>query len=227
MSESSFAGAGKGGPKKAKKEAPSFRTPQVVDKRCKVCSQPEVRGYIDRMLVAGVSVRDIADFYSQVTDQTIHYSSVYRHQKHLDLKQRVLRRIVEKRIRDEDTLTDDATGDLLHRRSMLEAVAHEGFSQILDQRVRFTVGEWNSIMETIDRMDREEEQESVVELKRELIALVTALKQSLGPAQYDQIMREYEVQLGGRALEIGRSKDDDIAAEMENVVDAEWSEDSE
>jgi len=212
-----FAGSGKKGPK----PLPKSHVPQIVGKNC-LCCISEFRGYIDRMLIAGVPQREIADFLGRIIGKDVHHTAVGRHYRnHLDLKQRALRKIMEKRIAGEIDDVDAAAGDLLNRKAMVEMVAHKGFTDIVEGSVRFTVGEWLSAMDRLDAADREETGASIAEMQRETMALVHAIQSIVPAPMLKQILDLYSTNLGKKPELVPAKRSDDAISD-ELAEDAEW-----
>ena len=202
----------KGKPKAKAKNAGMI--PKVADPRCKICNC-QFRAHLDRLIVAGATLKDVAEFYTDATGDPISTQSVSRHKnKHLDLRQRALRRIVERRRVNLDDETDDAANDLLHRQSMLEAVAADGFNRMMGGEVRYTVGEWLSVVSELDRVENEERVASEDQMRRELAAMVSAIRQVLPEERWDELMRAYQFHLGDAQGELIEAEAKAIEAEV-------------
>ena len=121
------------------------KMPMVTEGRCNICKSGS-RKKVDRLLAAQFTYKSIAeelimndeDFKTKELDTV--RKNVERHAKrHVDIRSRAVRQIVERRAREQGVLIDEVEGTIANSRALLELIVSKGTEQLTspETKVRF------------------------------------------------------------------------------------------
>lgn len=154
-----------------------------VEPRCNICKST-ARTKVDRLLAAQFSYTAVAeelvenhpDFQGKVLDSV--RKNVERHSKsHLDVKNKAIREIVERRAREQGILLETATGKITSGRALLDLVVDRATEQIInpDSKVKYA-----DALEAVKMLEDVQRQEYLAELERmtrQVMAISQAVKE--------------------------------------------------
>lgn len=160
--------------------------PVITEPRCNICKSSS-RRHVDKLLAAGFSYLSIAEELEKLDDDfkgkkidTIR-KNVERHSKgHVNIKDRAVRQIIEKRALEQGILVDEVSGQLTGARSLYDLIVAKGHDQLADpdQRVRFT-----DVIEAAKLLEETQRQEYVHKaevMQRQVWCISEALRRVLG-----------------------------------------------
>lgn len=169
---------------------------QISHPQCKVCQSPS-RRFIDRLLVLGIPAAQVAAQYSDIDEIEYSRKSMANHKnKHLDLRDAAIRRMVEKRAEEAGIDVEAATESLLTSRSALETLVHKGYESVVTGEVLVRP---EDMMSALKHLREEEEEIFQVQLDRmredlreELNALIRAIQKVVPSGMHNDVMVEFK-----------------------------------
>lgn len=168
--------------------------PWIYEPKCSICRSTN-RKAIDQMLVAGFSLRSIAEHFERL-GETFTRASLSRHgRKHVTLQSAAIRRIIEKRAEDMVDSVEEAAGFLATRRSILEVAMQKGYDQIMSGSAHISPQDLLAIMDKLERMEAEEHAVAVDEMMRDFNAFAQAVKAMVEEEKWPEIVALYKENL--------------------------------
>lgn len=169
-------------------------TGTVVEPKCNIC-QSSSRAKVDRLVAAQFTYKSIAQ---ELIDSDAEFSkkeldtvrkNVERHAKrHVDIRSRAVRAIVERRAKEQGILLDHAEGQITNGRALLDLIVGRATEQLAgnpDAKVRYQ--DALEAVKQLEDVQRGEYQAQLELLQRQVMAISTALKNVLTRHKhYDQ-----------------------------------------
>lgn len=177
--------------------------PTITENRCLVCSSTH-RPMIDKLLVAGFSNVTIAEELQRVDENfrdkvpaTVR-KNVSRHaDRHVNVKDRAIRRIIEKRAAEQGMLIDEVEGQIATSRSLLDLMVAKGHDQLSDPDYRVRMADVIEATKMVEDVQRQEYVQKVEVMTKQ----VWAISQALQLKVKDPIILAEIVELAGQLFE--------------------------
>lgn len=169
-----------------------------VEPRCNICKST-ARTKVDRLLAAQFSYTAVAEELIETHDdfkgkqQDTVRKNVERHAKaHLDVRNKAIREIVERRAKEQGILIDTATGKITSGRALLDLVVDRATEQIVspDSRVKYA-----DALEAVKMLEDVQRQEYLAELERmtrQVMAISQAVKELVPDSMLPQLISRAE-----------------------------------
>jgi hypothetical protein len=167
--------------------------PVKTEPRCKIC-QSSVRPHVDRLIAAQFPYRAIAE-QIQGTDPKLGKTlsalakNVERHaKKHVNVRDRAVRSIIEQRAMEQGILLDSATTNLTTSRALVDVMIHRGLEQATDPDTRI---KYQDVLEAVKLQQEMEQSTYVAELEdkqKQLWAISQAVKQIVPEEKYPELV---------------------------------------
>lgn len=164
------------------------KLPVVSEIRCNICQSPN-RRHVDKLIAAGFSYLSIAQEL-QVLDEEFKEKkldtirrNVSRHaDRHVNIKDRAVRQIIEKRAQEQGVLLEEATGQITSVRSLLDLMVARGHDQLADPDYRVRMADVMEASRMLEDVQRQEYAHKVDVLERQVWAIGQALQRSIKDA---------------------------------------------
>jgi hypothetical protein len=193
---------------------PARRDYEISEPRCHVCMSPS-RRLIDQLIAAGVSVSELA---RQFEKENLTRKSISNHKnRHLNVEQAAVRRILEERVRRYDADVENTTRSLLTRKGVLEVLLLKGYAHAVQETTVVEPREMIGIIQQLEKMDAVDAAEQVEEMHRQMNAFMDAVKAIVPPTMWESIMSEFE-----RKLDVESQIIAGIAAELPDPGDLKF-----
>ena len=167
--------------------------PTKMEIRCNICVSIH-RKRVDRLLAASFSYADIADDLMMVDEEFRSKSigtvrkNVERHaKKHVDIKSRSVREIVERRAKEAGIIVEEATGQIATGRALLDLMINRATEQISDSE---SIVKYQDALEAVKMLEDFQRSEYVHQLEilqRQVWAISRALKEIVPENMYPEI----------------------------------------
>lgn len=141
------------------------------------------RKHVDKLLAAGFSQLSIAEELILMDDKfkdkkldTVR-KNVSRHsERHVSIKDRAVRQIIEKRAAEQGVLLEEATGQLTTARSLLDLMVARGHDQLTDPDYRVRMADVIEATKMLEDAQRQEYVHKVEIMQRQVWAISQALQ---------------------------------------------------
>jgi len=159
------------------------KMPLKTEKRCNVCTSSS-RMKVDRLLAAQFSNTAIAeelimsdpDFQGKQVDTV--RRNVERHGKnHVDIRNRSIRRMVEKRAQEQGMLLDVAEGRITSGRALLDTLIAQAQEQLANPDSRVRYADAIEAVKLLEDVQKAEFQSQLEVLQRQVYCISTAVKE--------------------------------------------------
>lgn len=170
-------------PRRAKTVVSPTSLPVKTEARCHVCNAAS-RNKVDKLLAAQFSYTSIAqeliesdpDFKGKELDTV--RKNVERHAKrHLDLRNRAVRQIVEQRAREQGMLLDTVEGKITSGRALLDLIINRGTEQLTDNPdFKVKMADAIEAVKMLEDVQKAEFQAQLETMQRQVWAISEALK---------------------------------------------------
>lgn len=168
--------------------------------RCLVCNSP-ARTKVDKLLVAGFSNTSVAQelmesdqaFAGKAVDTV--RKNVERHSKqHLDIRNRAVREIVDRRAREQGILVDSAIGQITSGRALLDILIAKATEQASNPNSKVYYRDAIEAVKMLEDVQKQEYQYQLEVLQRQVWAISQAVKEKV-PAELlpDLVARAHEL----------------------------------
>lgn len=159
--------------------------PVVNEPRCNIC-QSVNRKHVDKLLAAGFSALSIAEEMIRIDDDfkekkldTVR-KNVSRHaDRHVNIKDRAIRQIIEKRAAEQGILVDEVEGQIATTRSLLDLMVAKGHDQMTDPDYRVRMADVIEGVKILEDVQRQEIVHQVEVMQRQVWAISTALQMQI------------------------------------------------
>lgn len=207
--------------------------------RCRVCTDPEARARVNRLLAWGMDLREIESLLGDINarrrrnNQITYYSLRGHKERHFNIQDpasAALRRILERRKAQVADETATGVGNLLTGMAYLDIVAQKGFQNLLDED---TVVDYETGLKAqlkLEDMVREGAiEEQVAQMRRDVSVLQQAVRDVLGdkPALLTELSQRIDELTGNSRDEVitaevidDDDEDDDVGYDPEPSADA-------
>jgi hypothetical protein len=173
----------------------------IHENRCNICKSAS-RARIDRLIAAGMGDKELAtellalepEFKGKKLDTV--RKNVERHRKnHINIKDRAVRKILEKRALDQGMLIDEVEGSIVTYRGMLDLAIQRAVEQFSDPNAKIRFADAIDAAKLLEEIERSTFAEQVEIMQRQVQAISLAVKEELGEDE-DRLRR-----IGQRAKE--------------------------
>lgn len=155
--------------------------PVTSEVRCNICQSPN-RRHVDKLVAAGFSYLSIAQELQALDDEfrekkldTIR-KNVSRHaDRHVNIKDRAVRQIIETRAKEQGVLLEEATGQITSVRSLMDLMVARGHDQLADPEFRVRMADVMEAARMLEDVSRQEYMHKVEVLQRQVWAIGQAL----------------------------------------------------
>lgn len=196
--------------------------PMKTEVRCNVCNCAS-RNKVDKLVAAQFSYTSIAeelvesdpDFKGKELDTV--RKNVERHAKrHLDIRSKAIRQIVEQRAREQGMLLDSVEGKITSGRALLDLIINRGSEQLTDNPdFKVKMADAIEAVKMLEDVQKAEFQAQLETMQRQVWAISEALKKIAGnysknhqvidamfiPAVVNEAHRLFEMEAVAPALE--------------------------
>jgi hypothetical protein len=196
---------------------------QRLERRCRVCSDPEASRKVNRLLAYGMGDSEIVDHVSDINarrpkNSQITYWVIRRHrERHFNIQepaQAAWRRILERRAQEQGAELAEGARGLLTAMGYLDIMAHKGFQKLMDPdtEVGYTTG-LEAILKLEELQSQGEVERQLAEYRRQV-----GMLQQVVMEEVDEVTR---ARISRRLTELttGVTDDDDDAIDVEIVDD--------
>lgn len=169
-------------------------TPFKTEPKCHVC-QCASRNKVDKLIASQWSYKSIAeelimhdpDFQGKVLDTV--RRNVERHSKnHLDLYDKGVRHIVERRAKEQGILLDEHIGQISTSRAFLDLVIQRGTEQISDPNSKVRYADVIEAAKMFEDAQKQEYQAQLELLQRQVAAISRAVKEVMPAASLPTLL---------------------------------------
>lgn len=156
--------------------------PMKTEPRCNVCQSPQ-RAKVDKLIAAQFSMTDIAgelidsdpDFKDKNPDTV--RKNVERHAKrHLDLRNKAIRHMVEQRAREQGMLLETVEGKITSGRALLDLLIMRATEQATDPDQRVKFADAIEAVKMLEDVQKAEFQHQLETYQRQVWAISESLK---------------------------------------------------
>jgi DNA repair exonuclease SbcCD ATPase subunit len=161
--------------------------PMKTEVRCNVCNSP-MRNKVDKLVAAQFSYTSIAEelvesdpaFKGKELDTV--RKNVERHAKrHLDIRNKAIRQIVEQRAREQGMLLDQVEGKIVSGRALLDLIVNRGTEQLTDNPdFKVKMQDALEAVKMLEDVQKAEFQAQLETMQRQVWAISEALKTIAG-----------------------------------------------
>jgi hypothetical protein len=160
------------------------KLPMKSEPRCNICMSKS-RSKVDKLLASGAFsytavaeelVESDNDFKDKEVDTV--RKNVERHAKrHLDIRNKAIREIVERRAKEQGILLDQATGKITTGRALLDLIVAKGTEQITDPSSKVRYADVIEAVKMLEDVQKQEYQYELERLQRQVTAITEAVKE--------------------------------------------------
>jgi|SRR5581483_3774866 len=161
--------------------------PVRSEPRCNICKSAN-RSRVDKLLAAGFSYISVAEELQVLDDEFKHKEldtirkNVERHAKrHVNIKDRAVREIIERRALEQGIILDEATGQIATGRALLDLVVAKGTEQLTDPDMRVKVADAIEAVKMLEDVQKSEYLAQVEAMQKQVFCISRAV-QELVPA---------------------------------------------
>jgi hypothetical protein len=182
-----------------------FALHEISDPRCKVCKSP-FRREIDAMLATGWSGEKVRRYVNNILgNEYFNPQNISNHRrKHLTLKDDAVREIMEERFRAAGHDLESVVGLITTTEGIVGTVAQIGLQNVVRGTAHVDAPTLLQALQLIEKLKEGYEDESAVELEREMKAFIKAVKtvvqawigQPVEERMYTDIVDEFQRLLG-------------------------------
>lgn len=162
---------------------------EISEPRCSICKS-KFRRTIDQLLVMGVAFAEVS---RQFEDEGITRRALSNHKrKHLSVEQAAIRQVIEEKARQIGEDVDNTKRLLLTRRGYMEVAMMRSYQAILDGTLVPEPRDIAHFISIMEKMDKDSAATQVDEMMRDFNAFTQAVKEVVGPDQYDKILYNFK-----------------------------------
>jgi hypothetical protein len=170
--------------------------PVKSEPRCNICTSAS-RNKVDKLIAAQFSMTDIAqelvdsdpDFKDKVLDTV--RKNVERHAKrHLDLRNKAIRHMVEQRAREQGMLLETVEGKITSGRALLDLLIMRATEQASDPDQRVKFADAIEAVKMLEDVQKAEFQHQLETYQRQVWAISEAVKAKVPQALIPEIVNE-------------------------------------
>jgi hypothetical protein len=181
--------------------------PMKSEPRCNICNSAS-RKKVDQLLAAQFSytsiaeelVRYDADFKGKEQDTV--RKNVERHSKrHVDIKSKAIRKIVEARAREQGILLESVEGKITSGRALLDLLIAKATDQATDPDFKVKFADAIDAVRMLEDVQKMEFQSQLEVLQRQVWAISTAVKNQVEPSKLPALIKEAERLFELRSIE--------------------------
>jgi hypothetical protein len=166
--------------------------------RCNICNSPS-RKHVDKLLAAGFSPTSIAEEL-QLLDEDFRIKqfdtvrkNVERHAKrHVNVKDRAVREIIEARARESGILVETATGTITTGRALLDILVQKATEQAGNPDSRVKYADAIEAVKMLEDLQRSEYIHELEVLQRQVWAISQAVKDLVPEEQFPALAARAE-----------------------------------
>jgi hypothetical protein len=173
---------------------------EVKASRCKVCQSP-YRREIDMLLVSGWHQTDVARHFNQVMgEEFFSKMNISRHARlHLDARDAAVRRIIEKRARQELGDIDAIEGSIVTKSAVLETVIQRALEQLNAGVMELKGQDIISAIEKLEKLESEFKDTAIDEMMQEFKAFAKFVQEEVGEERFKEIFAKFEKAMDDRS----------------------------
>lgn len=171
-------------PRKSKALVSPTSLPMKTEARCNICNAAS-RSKVDKLVAAQFSYTSIAqelvesdpDFKGKEIDTV--RKNVERHAKrHLDIRNKAIRQIVEQRAREQGMLLDSVEGKIVSGRALLDLITNRATEQLTDNPdFKVKIADAIEAVKMLEDVQKAEFQAQLETMQRQVWAISEALKE--------------------------------------------------
>lgn len=181
-----MAASGSGNRRTKKAAAPvNPMLPMKAEPRCNICKSAS-RQLVDKLIVSGFSYIDIAEelvardqeFQGKELDTV--RKNVERHAKrHVNVREKAMRQIIERRAMEQGILIDEATGNLTTGRALLDNIIVRANEMIADPDQRVKFADAIEAVKMLEDVQKSEYLAQVESMQKQVWAISQAVKEMI------------------------------------------------
>lgn len=171
--------------------------PQVVDKRCQVCTS-QYRKDMERLIVLSLSYSEIARYFEALGETITRKSLSNHHAKHMWVETAAIRSLIEDRAREALKDVEEHKGFLLEKRGLLEVMLQQGYHSIMSGNTQVEPKDLLAVVEKLERMEAAQEAVAVDELLKDFNDFADAVKALVPEDMWAKIFEQYELNVKAR-----------------------------
>lgn len=187
--------------------------PLKTEPRCNICNSSS-RNKVDKLLAAHFSYTSIAEELvmgdPDFTDKQIETvrKNVERHSKrHVDIRSKAIRNIVEARAREQGVLLDSVEGRITSGRALLDLLVAQATQQLTDPNSKVRYADAIEAVKLLEDVQKAEFQSQLEVLQRQVYCISEAVKKQVPPTMLPGIIQEAQRLFeGGPAVELEAAK---------------------
>lgn len=167
--------------------------------RCKIC-QSKSRVKVDKLLALQFSYVSVAE---ELMDSDTEFQgkeldtvrkNVERHAKrHLDLHNRAVREMVERRAKEQGILLETATGKIVTGRALLDLMVSRATDQIADPNSKIRYADAIEAVKMLEDVQKQEYLAELETMQRQVFAISQAVKEICPPTMLPQLVDRAKV----------------------------------
>ena len=178
-------------------EQPRLRDllPEITQPRCNVCKSSK-RHIIDQLLVMGHGPVELARQWKG-TDEHLNGSidairkSIERHaDKHLNIEEAAIKRIIDKRAAERGILVDYTEDKLATTKAVLDLMVAKGLEQVTEDGARVKYQDILKAVELLEEYETNSFAQQVDVLQRQMWAIREAVRKVCPPELFDELTAE-------------------------------------
>jgi hypothetical protein len=176
--------------------------------RCNICNSSS-RKHVDKLLAAGFSPTAIAEEL-QLLDEDFRIKqvdtvrkNVERHAKrHVNVKERAVREIIEARAREQGVLVETVTGTITTGRALLDILVQKATEQAGDPNSRVKYADAIEAVKMLEDLQRSEYIQQLEVLQRQVWAISQAVKEEVPEELFPAIARRADELFSSQTAEL-------------------------
>ena len=169
---------------------------EIVEPRCNICKS-KWRRTVDQLLAIGVPYAEIA---RQFETEGFNRKSIANHrERHLSIEGAVVRQILEEKSKQMGEDIENGKKIILTRKGVLEVALMKGYQGVISGDTVVEPREMIGIVQQLEKMDETSSAAQVEELNLQFNAFLDSVKKIAPQSIWDQIVSEFEKQLGMRS----------------------------
>lgn len=177
---------------------------RIFESRCHVCQHP-FRDWIELMLVKGMAHKTLAERVTPPVDRR----SIGNHwKKHMDLQDAAFRHLLEREAQIQGLDREEAVGDLVTKRGVLEVALRRGYDDLLNGVTTVEPRDLIQIAKLLGEMDSHQQAVAVDELRAQVQIFIQAIKDVCPP--------EIQSAIGQQVSKL--RKREDISKPIEDIM---------
>lgn len=179
--------------------APQIAYSEVKASRCKCCQSP-YRREIDMLLVSGWHQTDVARHFNQVMgEEYFSKMNISRHARlHLSAQDAAVRRIIEKRARQELGDIDAIEGSIVTRSAVLETLIQRALEQLNAGVMELKGQDIMSAIDKLEKLESEIKDTAIDEMMNEFKTFAAIVKEEVGDERFAEIFARFEKKMDDR-----------------------------